>query len=52
MPGQIAERTLLEPYCPDCKVTADVSTTVRLEAEAWVAKHDTEHHPEPDPEDG
>lgn len=50
MSGQIAERVLLEPYCISCKVTAD-GTTNRLEAEAWVAQHDTAHHPEPEEED-
>ncbi len=50
MPAQIAEKVLLEPYCIPCKESAE-GTTVRLEAEAWVAKHDAEHHPEPIPED-
>lgn len=50
MPAQIAERVLLEPYCFDCKEAADPMT--RLEAEAWCAKHDTDKHPEPEPEDG
>lgn len=49
MPAQIAERTLLEPYCPDCKISAEPGT--RLAAEAWAAAHDAEHHPEPEEED-
>jgi hypothetical protein len=51
MSAQIAEKVLLEPYCPDCKIAADDPTTVRLEAEGWVARHDAEYHPEPEPED-
>jgi hypothetical protein len=50
MTAQIAERTLLEPYCTDCKVSADPTT--RLAAEAWAAKHDADYHPEPEGEDG
>lgn len=49
MPAQIAERVLLEPYCPDCKTAAEPTT--RLEAEAWAARHDNEFHPEPEEED-
>jgi hypothetical protein len=51
MPAQIAERVLLEPYCPDCKVFG-MDTTVRREAELWVAGHDADNHPEPEGEDG
>jgi hypothetical protein len=52
MPGRIREIPLLEPYCDECPETEADGTTVRREAEAWVAKHDAEHHPEPEPEDG
>ena len=49
MPAQIAERVLLEPYCPDCKTAGHPMS--RLEAEAWCAKHDAYSHPEPEEED-
>lgn len=54
MTAQIAERTLFEPYCVPCagKSVITFGTTSRLEAEAWVAKHDAEYHPEPEGEDG
>jgi hypothetical protein len=51
MAAQIAEKVLLEPYCVPCKVFG-LETTVRREAELWVAQHDAAQHPEPDAEDG
>lgn len=49
MPAQIAERVLLEPYCTECKVSAQPMS--RLDAELWSAQHDDQNHPEPEPED-
>jgi hypothetical protein len=51
MPARIREIPLLEPYCDECPDATAEGTTVRREAEAWCAKHDTEHHPEPEGED-
>ncbi len=49
MPAQIAQRVLFDPYCTDCKVSAQPMS--RPDADAWAAEHDTEHHPEPELED-
>jgi len=51
MPARVREVTLLEPYCDECSEYEDPGPTTRLEAEAWAAKHDSEHHPEPEEED-
>ncbi len=51
MSAQIAEKVVFDPYCVPCKVTAMFPLETRSEAEMWAAKHDAEHHPEPELED-
>jgi hypothetical protein len=50
MTAQVAETILHFAYCIPCKDASQPVTTT--EAEAWAARHDADHHPEPEGEDG
>jgi hypothetical protein len=47
----IREDIALTPFCTLCKIPVTATTTNRREAELAAARHEVEHHPEPEGED-
>lgn len=48
---EIREDTTYTPYCVECRTAIAEAVTVQREAELAAAKHENEHHPEPEEED-